>query len=90
MEVKPDQPRKRATRRKLITRSDGAEEKKGCQKWLGATINKIEISNPNISLMNFIRTPPNYPIKTTLAITDSGANIHLARQATKKISLVII
>ena len=52
-----------------------------------AKINKIEISNPKISLINCIGTPPNSPSKNKLSIEDSGVNIHLAKQSTKKIPL---
>ena len=45
-------------------------------------MNKIGISNPKISLMDFIDTPPNPPSNSIIAIVDSGANIHLAKQAT--------
>ena len=53
-------------------------------------MNKIEISNPIISLINCLVTPPNYPSKNTPAITDSCENIHLAKKATTKMALVII
>ena len=43
----------------------------------GAVINKIEISNPKISLMKFIGKPPNFSGENTLELADSGANIHL-------------
>ena len=49
-------------------------------------MNKIEISNPKISLINFIDTPSNPPSNNMLEIADSGANIHLAKQATTKMS----
>ena len=61
-------------------RPDGI--KKGYEWWLGAIINKIKISNPKIILINCIRTPPNSCYNSTIAIADSGANIHLANQAT--------
>ena len=38
--------------------------KKGREWQLGAIVNKIEISNLKISLLNFIGTPPNYSSKT--------------------------
>ena len=50
---------------------------KSCEWRLRDMINEIEISNPKISLINCIETPLNYPIKNTLAIAESGANIHL-------------
>ena len=53
-----------------------------CELRLGAIVNKIEISNPKISLFNYIYTPPNTNSNNRLAISDSGANIHLAKQAT--------
>ena len=63
---------------------------KGCEWWLGAIVNKFEISNPKISLVNYIDTKPN-PISTNmLAIVYSGANINLARQATPKVVPVIM
>ena len=66
----------------------GSEE--GCKWRLGAIINKIEISNPKISLINCIGTPPNYPSNNTLAIADSGVNIHLEKQDTTTMAFVII
>ena len=53
-------------------------------------MNKIEISNPKISLINCIGTPQNYPSIKTLAIADSGANINLPKQATITIDPVMI
>ena len=53
-------------------------------------MNKIEISYPKISLINCIGTPPNYPSKNTLAVADSGVNIHLAKQAATTMYPVII
>ena len=45
---------------------------KGCEWWLGETVNKIKISNTKISLINHIDTPPN-PTSTNMpAIKDSG------------------
>ena len=38
----------------------------GCELQLGAIINKIEISNPKIILINYIGTPPNPPSKNML------------------------
>ena len=38
----------------------------GCEFQLGAIINKIEISNPKIILINYIGTPPNPPSKNML------------------------
>ena len=40
-------------------------------------MNKIEISNPKISLINCIGNPPNPPSNNILEISDSGKNIHL-------------
>ena len=51
--------------------------KKGCKRQLRATMDKIEIRNPKISLINCIGIPPNYPSKNMLEIADAGANIHL-------------
>ena len=33
---------------------------------------------------------PNYPIKSTLEISDSGTNIHISKQATSKMAPYII
>ena len=55
---------------------------KGCERQLGATVNKNEISNPKNSLVNYIDTPPSPNSTNMLAIIYSGANIHLGRQAT--------
>ena len=63
---------------------------KGCEWWLGAIVNKIEIGNPKISLINYIDTPPNPTSTEMLSITDSGANIHLSRQSTPIIAPVIM
>ena len=52
--------------------------------------NKIKISNPKISLMNHINTPTNPTSTNMIAIADSGANIHLARQGTPTISPVMM
>ena len=51
---------------------------------------KIEIYTPKLSLINNIGTPHNSPSKQTLAITDSGANMHLSKQSTTKMAPVII
>ena len=53
-------------------------------------MNKIEISNPNISLINYINNPPNTPSNNMLTIADSGANIHLAKQTTNTMDSVIM
>ena len=55
---------------------------KGCEWWLGAIFNKIEISNLKISLINYIHTPPNPTITDMLTIENLGTNIHLARKTT--------
>ena len=68
----------------------GLCSKKGCELHLGAIVNKIEISNPKISLINYIDTPPNPTITSMLEITESGANIHLARKDTPTIAPVIM
>ena len=49
---------------------------------LGEIVNKIEISNPKISIINYIDNPPNSTSYNMLEIVDSGANIHLSKQAT--------
>ena len=46
--------------------------KKGFELWLGAIDNKIEISNPKISLINYIDTQPNLTSTNMLAIADSS------------------
>ena len=61
---------------------------KGCGWWLGTIANKIEISKPKISLINYINTPPNTNSTNMLTIADSGVNIHLAIQATPTIAPV--
>ena len=55
---------------------------KGREWRLGVIFNKIEIINPKISLINFIDTPPNPNSNNIISIADSGANIHLEKQAT--------
>ena len=61
----------------------------GCELWLWEIIIKIRISNPKTSLINCIGTPPNSPGKNVLEIADSGANIHLSKQATATMAPVI-
>ena len=63
---------------------------KGCEWQLRAIMNKIKISTPKISSINNIRTPPNSTGKYTLAISDSGTNIHIEKQATPKPYPVIV
>ena len=53
-------------------------------------MNKIKISTPKISLINNVGIPPNSTSKYTLAISDSGAKIHLANQAIPTMDPVII
>ena len=53
-------------------------------------MNKIGISNPKISLINFIDNPYNTPSNNMLAIADSGANIHLLNKATTKMAPAIM
>ena len=53
-------------------------------------MNKIEISNSKISLINWIDAPPNHPSNNMLAISDLGTNIHLSKQATNTMAPVII
>ena len=69
-------------------RPGGSE--RGCEWWLGEIINKIEISNSKISLINCIGIPPNSPSNNMLSITDAGANIKLEKKATTKMPPVII
>ena len=60
------------------------------RKWqLGEIVNKIEISNPKISLRKYIDSPPNPTSNNTLEISDSGANTHLSKQATHTMAPVI-
>ena len=63
---------------------------KGCEWWLGAIFNKVEIINPKISLLNYIDTSPNPTSNKILAIVDSGVNIHLSKQATPTMAPAII
>ena len=63
---------------------------KGREWQLGAIVNKIEFSNPIISLINYIDAAPNSISTKMLAIADSGVNIHLARQATPKMSPIVM
>ena len=53
-------------------------------------VNKIEIINPRIIFINYIDTPPDPNSTNMLVVTDSGANIHLSRQATLTMSTVIL
>ena len=87
---KPAQQRKRDTKKKPIAKKgmDGSE--KGREWRLGAIDNKIKISNSKISLINLIYTPPNPTSTNMLEISDSGANIHLSRQATPTMLPVIM
>ena len=41
-------------------------------------------------MINCIRTPPNSPSKNTISISESGANIHLEKQATTTMAPIII
>ena len=61
-----------------------------CKWQLGAIVIEIEISNPKISLINYIDTPPNPNNNNMPAITDSGATIHLERQATPTMAPLIM
>ena len=63
---------------------------KGREWRLGAIDNKVEISNPKISVINHIDTPPNPTSIIMLATAYSGSNIHPARQATPKMDPVIM
>ena len=53
-------------------------------------MNKIEISNPKISQIHCIDTPPNPTSNNMLAIVDLGANINLSKQSTTTIYPVIL
>ena len=63
---------------------------KGCEWRLEAIVNKIEISNPKISLINYTDNPPKTTSTNMLEIAESGANIHLSRQATPTTDPVIM
>ena len=67
----------------------GGSEKE-CEWRLGATMNTIKISNPKISLINFIDNPHNLPSNNMLAIVHSGANIHPEKNTTTKMAPVIM
>ena len=53
-------------------------------------MNKIEISNPKIILINCIGTPPSSPGNSMIEISDSGANIYLSKQAVTTMDPVIM
>ena len=53
-------------------------------------MNKIKIITPKISLINDIGSPPNYPRKYTLSISESGENIHLENGAIPTMPPLII
>ena len=53
-------------------------------------MNTIKISNPKISLINFIDNPHNLPSNNMLAIVHSGANIHPEKNTTTKMAPVIM
>ena len=53
-------------------------------------MNKIEVINPKISLINCIDTPLNPPSDNMISITDSGDNIHLSKQSTTTMAPVIL
>ena len=53
-------------------------------------MNKILIIKPTISLINFIDNPTNTHSNNMIAIVDSGANIHLAKQSTTTMPPVIM
>ena len=57
-----------------------------CEWRLGSIVNKIEISNPRISFIHYINTPPNPTSTNMVAIAESGVNVHLARKATPTMS----
>ena len=63
---------------------------KGFEWRLGAIVNKIKSSNPKIILINHTNTPSNPTSTNMLSIADSGAYIHLARQATPTMAPVIM
>ena len=53
-------------------------------------MNKNKMITLKISLINNIGTLFNYPRKYTLAIAESGSNIHMENQATSKMASFII
>ena len=53
-------------------------------------MNKIKVITPKRSLIDNIGTPSNSPSKCTLAIVDSGENVHIAKQATPTMDPVTI
>ena len=57
---------------------------------VGATMNKTEMSNPKIILINFIYIAPNTTSNKMLEIIGSGANIYQAKQSTNTITPVIM
>ena len=63
---------------------------KGFEWQLGEIFNIIEICSLKTSLINYIDTPPNQTSNNMLAISDSGANIHISKQATPTMSPVIM
>ena len=63
---------------------------KGYEWQLRVMVNKIEMSNPKISLINYIDTPPNNLSNKMLAIADSSENTHLEKQATPTVAPVIM
>ena len=63
---------------------------KVCEWRIGEIVNKIENSNPKISLINYIDTPPNPTSNNMLEIADSDANIHLSKQATPTMAPVMM
>ena len=63
---------------------------KGCERRLGALVNKIETINPKISLKNYIDTPPNPTSNNMVAIAYSGVNIHLSKKSTPTMAPIIM
>ena len=53
-------------------------------------MNKIESSNPKISLINGIDTQPNPSSKNMLEITESGDNIHIEKNQSTTTTTPII
>ena len=90
MGVKPALPKKTSHKEEVYYKKIFGVSEKVRKLWLGAIMNKIKMSTTKIILINNIRTPTNYLSKHTLSIIDSGVNIHIAKQATTKMALVII
>ena len=63
---------------------------KGCDWQLGVMVNKIVISIPKISSINYIDIPPNPTSTNMIKIADSDPNIHISRQYTTTMAPIIM